>query len=73
MIQREVLPEELLELFQDVFDHEFPFPAIGPDGTDYESKWTFHVAKGVGILRCSLRDVFDNGEDFEWECRPKSP
>lgn len=67
MTQREVFPEELLELFQDVFDHEFPMPSIGPDNTSYESFWTFHVAKGVGILKCSLRDVFGNEEDFEWE------
>src|SRR6188474_363613 len=67
MQQREVLPEEILEMFQDAFDYEFPWPADGPTGTDYEAYWTFNVAKGVGILKCSLRDVWGNEEDFEWE------
>lgn len=73
MQQREVFPEEVLDLFQDAFDHDFPWPATGPEGTGYESYWTFHVAKGVGILKCSLRDVFGNEEDFEWELIRKTP
>lgn len=73
MQQREVFPEEVLDLFQDAFDHDFPWPATGPEGTDYESYWTFHVARGVGILKCSLRDVFGNEEDFEWELIRKTP
>jgi len=73
MQQREVFPEEVLDLFQDAFDHDFPWPANGPSGTDYASYWTFHVAKGVAILKCSLRDVFGNEEDFEWELIRKTP
>jgi hypothetical protein len=67
MQQREVLPEEILDLFQDTFDYEFPWPADGPEGTDYEAYWKFNVTQGVGILKCSLRDVWGNEEDFEWE------
>lgn len=72
MKQREVFPEELLDLFQEAFDHDFPWPSDGPEGTDYESYWTFHVARGVGILKCSLRDVYGNEEDFEWELTRRS-
>lgn len=72
MKQREVFPEELLDLFEDAFDREFPLPWYGPEGTDYDSYWTFHVARGVGILKCSLRDVHGNEEDFEWELTRRS-
>lgn len=69
MKQREVFPEELMELFETQVENEFPFdgPAYGPQGTDYDTNWAFYVRKGIGILKCSLRDCFGNEEDFEWE------
>lgn len=73
MKQREVFPEELLELFETQVEHSFPFNEIayGPEDTDYDSYWSFRVSKGVGILTCSLRDCFGNAEDFEWELIPR--
>lgn len=74
MHQREILPEELIRLFEEQTENEFPFdgPTYGPSGTDYDSHWAFYVRQGVGILKCSLRDVFGNEEDFEWELRLKT-
>lgn len=62
-------PIELLELFETQFEREFPI-AIEHEGFDYD--WNFHVAEGVGILRCNLRDVEGNEEDFEWELHPRN-
>lgn len=72
MKQREIFPEELMELFETQVENEFPFdgPAYGPQGTDYDTHWAFYVRKGIGILKCSLRDCFGNEEDFEWELTP---
>jgi len=72
-MQREVIPSELLDIFEEAFDHSFPWPASGPEGTDYESFWTYHVAKGISILKCSLRDCYGNEEDFEWELTLRTP
>lgn len=74
MQQREVFPAELLELFKDATENNFPFEGamFGPDDTDYDAYWSMHVAKGVGILKCSLRDVYGNEADFEWDVTPKS-
>lgn len=73
MQQREVFPEELIELFETQMENEFPFEGAssGPQGTDYDSYWSFRVSKGVGILKCSLRDCHGNEADFEWELIPK--
>jgi hypothetical protein len=75
MQQREVFPEELMELFSDVTENNFPFdgPTFGPENTDYDAHWEFRVRRGIGILKCSLRDVFGNEEDFEWELIRKTP
>ena len=70
MQQREVFPEELVVLFEETVQHEFPFAGhvgSGPEGTDYDAYWSYRVAQGVGILKCSLRDAYGNEEDFEWE------
>lgn len=73
MQQREVYPEELIEMFVDEFDHQWPLGGVpGPDNTDYDSYWSVYVSKGVGILKCSLRDVYGNEADFEWELRQKT-
>ena len=74
MQQREVFPEELIELFEVQIENEFPFDGIssGPYGTAYDSYWSFRVSKGVGILKVSLRDVHGNEEDFEWELIQKT-
>lgn len=65
------LPVELLELFETQTDSEFPFdgpnPYISSDGQGFTTDWKFTVAEGVGILKCSLRDVQGNEEDYEWE------
>lgn len=65
------LPVELLELFEIQTEGEFPFdgsnPYVSEDGEDYDTNWKFYVHEGVGILKCSLRDVQGNEEDFEWE------
>lgn len=63
------IPVELLEMFEDTFDREFPWPDSGP-GTS-EAYWTFQVAEGIGILKCTLRDGLDV-EDFEWELTRKT-
>ncbi len=64
-------PLELLELFETQSEVGFPFDDFQPyysyDGEAYDTKWKFTVAEGVGILKCSLRDVRGNEEDFEWE------
>jgi hypothetical protein len=64
------LPVELLELFETQVEGEFPFDReilfTSDAGYDYDSNWKFNVQKGVGILKCSLRDVQGNEEDFEW-------
>lgn len=65
------LPVELLELFEVQVEGEYPFAGYsgyeGNDGLEYETSWRFNVHEGVGILKCSLRDVQGNEEDFEWE------
>lgn len=64
-------PVELLELFETQVESEFPFdgfnPYVSSDGDGYDTHWKFNVQEGVGILKCSLRDVWGNEEDFEWE------
>ena len=64
-------PVELLELFETQVEGEFPFdhqtPYTSAEGYDYSTNWRFNVLEGVGILKCSLRDVQGNEEDFEWE------
>lgn len=59
---KKIFPDELLEMFEVKFERRFPLP-IHEDGIDYD--WKFYAA--TGILRCSLRDVQGNVEDFEWE------
>lgn len=61
-------PDELLDMFEEQFEREFPI-AIEHDGFDYD--WSFRVAERIGILKCSLRDVWGNEEDFEWELIPR--
>lgn len=69
-------PVELLELFEMQSEVGFPFDDFQPywsaDGEPYDTKWKFTVSEGVGILKCSLRDVQGNEEDFEWELTLKS-
>lgn len=70
-------PAELLELFESQSEFGFPFedyfqPYQSNDGEFYETKWKFTVAKGIGILKCSLRDAGGIEEDFEWELNLKS-
>lgn len=62
MTERSFVPEELLEMFETQFERSFPLP-VHQDGIDYD--WKFYAA--TGLLRCSLRDVFGNEEDYEWE------
>lgn len=62
-------PPELIELFESQFEREFPWPVDGPGSS--EAYWSFRVAEGIGILKCTLRDGLDV-EDFEWELFPKS-
>lgn len=69
---KKIFPTELLELFETQSEVGFPFednfqPYWTSDGEQYDTKWKFTVAQGVGILRCNLRDVQGNVEDFEWE------
>lgn len=60
------IPAEILDLFEDVMDSCMPWdPFEGPEGSD--AYYSFRVSKGVGILKCSLRDTQGNEEDFEWE------
>lgn len=72
-----IFPQELLELFQEQTENEFPFDGPNPftsyEGHDYSQDWKFYVREGVGILKCSLRDVEGNEEDFEWELNLKNP
>jgi len=74
MERQDILPEELLDIFETQIQCEYPFDGAsrGPAGTDYDSYWSFRVSEGVGILKVSLRDVFGNEEDFEWELTLKS-
>lgn len=74
MSNREIIPAELLELFETQTESEYPFDGAsrGPAGTDYDSYWSFRVSQGVGILKVSLRDVQGNEEDFEWELTLKT-
>lgn len=66
-----ILPVELLELFETQTETGFPFDAYSPYVSEeqecFDTLWKFRVREGVGILKCSLRDVFGNEEDFEWE------
>jgi hypothetical protein len=55
-------PSELLEMFETTFERSFPLP-VHEDGIDYD--WKFYAS--TGILKCSLRDVWGNEEDYEWE------
>lgn len=64
---KKTFPDELLEMFETRFERVFPLP-INEDGIDYD--WKFYAA--TGILRCSLRDVQGNEEDYEWELIPKT-
>lgn len=56
------IPTEIREMFEDTFGRAIPLDAA--------DSWSFYSA--TRILRCSLRDVFGNGEDFEWELTLKS-
>ena len=65
---------DLLEVFEDLFDDKMPWDfVVGPLTGDYEHKWTFYVAEGIGILKVTLRDVHGNEEDFEWESHIRNP
>lgn len=64
---KKIFPVELLEMFETKFERVFPLP-VHQDGVDYD--WKFYAA--TGILRCSLRDVEGNEEDYEWELIQKT-
>lgn len=73
MQQREVFPDELVELFNELFEDYWPIGAsYGPFNTEYDTYWSFAVSKGVGILKVNLRDCYGNAEDFEWELNLKN-